>query len=342
MRINVVLKNSVLSYTLAVLGILFAAGVSHADDPLPSWRDKGIKNAIIDYVEDITKEGSQNFVPQSERVASIDLDGTLLCEHPVNYQRSLAIKRLKDHVNADPSLKNVQPYKSAWEDDGSYYNLKENHGFVFLSAFKDHDQSFYHNYVRDFLRNDHAPHWKRPFQSLFYQPGIELVRYLESKGFDVYICSTSEEECIRLLINEVLGLKHSQVIGNEVSIKLRDNHENLDFVMAGQFKAPANSCEGKCMYISQHIGKKPIFAFGNSMGDYNMLKYASTSPYRNFVMILDHDDSDREILYHDEGLLKMAKNHGWHIASMKKDFQRVFSGDDQGVPSQISLHMVHH
>lgn len=324
MRKNLALNNRLLIFVLVAKSVSLALFASSACDPLPSWADGEIKRGIIAFVEDVTTVGSKNYVPPAERIASIDLDGTLLCEYPVNFQRSVAIKRLRDHVEIDPKLKDIQPFKSAWEDDDKYYNQKENHSNVFLSAFQGHSQSFYHDYVKDFLENSVAPHWDRPFQELFYLPGLELVRYLEQNGFDVYICSTTEEGCIRLLLNEVLGIRHSQVIGNEVSIRVHENENQLDFIMAGEFKVPENRNEGKCLYISQHIGKAPIFAFGNSMGDFAMLKYVASAKTPSFVMILDHDDNDREILYHDEELLIEARKRGWRVASMKTDFSQVF------------------
>lgn len=293
-------------------------------DYLSSWNDRKAKKQLIDYVKRVTDFKSESFVKPEDRIAVLDLDGTLMVEEPVNFQRAIAVKRLKEMATLNNSLRNIQPYKSAWEDDGNYYNHKNNHSLVFLKAFENFSYEDYVNYVEDFLKNQKAPYWDVPFEELFYKPSLELVDFLRNNGFEVFICSTTEEGCIRLLLRNALNMKSHEVIGNEVNMHCDEQNGKCTFVMTEEFVNPENRHEGKCRYILNHIGKRPIFAFGNSMGDYAMLKYTGHSNKDNFVMVLDHDDERRELEYHCEELLNHANRNGWVIVSMKNDFKNVF------------------
>ena len=225
-------KSLILCVLLGVFSLVVIGWVKNKD-PLPSWNDGYIKQKIIRFVEEVSNPKSRNFVPQRDRIAVVDLDGTLIVEYPINFQRSLAIKRLKEKVREDMTLQHLQPFKSAWEDDHEFYNHKDNHSYVFLEAFKGYTQKNYDAYVRDYLRSHKPEYWGRSFQELFYVPGIELVKYLEKKGFHVYVCSTTEEVCIRILLEEVLGLEPRRVMGNEVDLEMKVDEDNVHFVMQG-------------------------------------------------------------------------------------------------------------
>lgn len=309
-----------------VLGVIAPVllGWGKGRDPLPSWNDGAIKQKIIQFAEGASNPKSRSFVKKEERVAVLDLDGTLLVEYPVNFQRSLALKRLKEMVREDMSLQYKQPYKAAWEDSDVYYNKPENHSFVFLEAFKGYSQHEYHAYVKDYLKRHKPEHWGKSFQELFYEPGLELVRYLEKKGFEVYVCSTTEEVCIRALLKDVLGMDSPRVMGNEVNMSIKFLQSGIYLIMGDSFSTPENREEGKCLYFNSTVGKQPIFVFGNSMGDYALMRYVASNSRPSMVMVLDHDDSGREIEYHDHEILKHSSSMGWNVVSMRNDFKRVF------------------
>ena len=126
---------------------------------------------------------------------------------------------------------------------------------------------------------------------------------------------------------EVLGLDPTRVMGNEVNLEIKVEPDHMHFVMQGDFKEPQNKEEGKCLYCNNTVGKQPVFAFGNSMGDHALLQYTEMNPKLSMVMILDHDDPNREIEYHDEELLSASKSRGWNIISMRQDFKRVFADE---------------
>ncbi len=319
-------NNKVGALLLVINLIVFGSvtSVLGEEDPLPSWNEGEVKRSIIEFVESVTDVDSEKYVKTENRVASLDLDGTLLCEYPVNFQRSIAIKRLKELVSKDVSLKEVQPFKAAWEGDSEFYNHPDNHSFVFLRAFKDCPHEDYGHYVRDYLKSEQSEYWGKSFKELFYKPGLELIRYLEDRGFEIYICSTTEEECIRVLLSEVMEFHPIQVIGNEVELQFQDGVGDVSLFMKDSFKLPENRKEGKCLHLSYHIGKRPIFAYGNTGGDVAMLKYASSNKLPNLVLVLDHDDNEREMEYHDEEILEKAQLHKWKVISMKRDFKKIF------------------
>lgn len=300
------------------------------EDPLPSWAEGEVKERIKTFVTKVTDKSSKSYVCPNERVAIFDLDGTLIVEWPINFQRALAIDFLKHKVLKNPYLKKEQPYKAVCEGDELFYNKKTNHSYVFLEAFKGVTQTAYDAYVKNFLANSLHPFWNVPTQKLFYKPSVELLRYLANNQFEVYVCSTTEEGCIRILLEKAFGLHPYQVIGNEVekAVKITEAH-TIEFRFGDTFRKPENRSEYKCLYIHDEIGKQPIFVFGNSMGDCAMCKMASSLKHASkLVLILDHDDSEREISYHDIDLLKTAKAFGWAVVSMRKDFKTIF---DEGV-----------
>lgn len=298
--------------------------IDEGNGSLPSWNEGIVKKKLMEYVKGVTDVKSLHYVKPEDRIAVLDLDGTLMAEEPVNFQRAIAVKRLKEMATANSELRTVQPYKSAWEDDSAYYNNVDNHSFVYLKAFKNFYYEDYVKYVEDFLKTQKAPFWGVSFEELFYKPSLELVKFLRDHGFAVYVCSTTEEGCIRLLLEKVLDIKPHKVIGNEVAMCFNVQNEGCSFIMKDEFIKPENRKEGKCRYILNRIGKRPIFACGNSMGDYAMLMYTKHSNKQNFVMVIDHDDPKRELEYHSDELLNNARKDGWMIVSMKNDFKRVF------------------
>lgn len=314
--------------SIVVWVLTFGLGFGDSGDPLSSWNAGHVKEAIVGFVNQVTDAKQETFVPAKDRVAVFDLDGTLLSERPVNFQLALAVERLRELVKENPKLKEQQPYKAVWEGDADYYNAQKNHSYVFLTAFNNCTSEYYHKYAKDFVKVGEHSLWQKKYDQLLYIPGVELVDYLKRHDFDVYVCTTSEEGCVRALLGDALGIDTHHVIGNEVDYAYRETKEGKqEFVMTGRFKEMENRDEGKVLYINNEIGKQPIFAFGNAGGDRAMLKYTSENHLPNFTMILDHDDAVRESEYHSNGLLENAKREGWEIVSMKQDFKRVFSFD---------------
>lgn len=312
-----------MAITLLILqgdvGVVFS-GERLSDDNLASWvrGADSIKQKIIDFVEQVSDKNSKHYVPESDRIATFDMDGTLICEKPVSLQEALAVSFLQTIANESPTLSKVQPYKAALNNDEDY--LKDNFLQVLTAAYMGYPQSEYRKDVLRFINTEKHPELKELYGDLIYQPMVELLKYLKLKKFDVYIVSGSWQGFVRVVGKEKLGFRYSHLIGSKVELDFQLMGGNAVFLRAGESLEPANVKNGKPENIQAHIGVKPILAFGNSSGDQQMYEYASTNHYRHLILNLDHDDRTREYKY--DGNVKYEKD--WLKVSMKDNFKVVF------------------
>ncbi len=291
---------------------------------LQSWRDGTAKEQIVSFVEDVTIEGFTNFVPKEQRRAFFDMDGTLFCEKPNYIEVELAQHRLLEKAKGDPALADNPIYKAILGGDIDY--LDKNIKAVITEAFAGETLSFYIDYCRNFLKTQKHPRFNRSYGSLFYLPMLELIKYLQDNGFIVYVVSTSQQEFIRSISEDRIGVPPQQIIGTMVGFTLANLNEDTPpiFVRNRSYFDPYNADENKVVRMRERGLLPAMFAFGNSMGDYAMLDAVSDSNLPSLVCILDHDDAEREYEYHKETLLKEARVRNWLIVSMKKDFHRIF------------------
>ena len=294
---------------------------------LQSWRDGTAKEQIVSFVEDVTIEGSTNFVPKEQRRAFFDMDGTLLCEKPNYIEVELAQHRLLEKAKGDPALADNPIYKAILGGDSDYLN--KNVKAVIAEAFAGETLSFYIDYCRNFLLTQKHPRFNRSYASLFYLPMLELIKYLQDNGFIVYVVSTSQQEFIRSISEGQIGIQPQHIIGTMVGFTLANLNEDAPpiFVRDRSYFDPYNADDNKVVRMRERAVLPAMFAFGNSMGDYAMLDAASDSQLPSLVCILDHDDAEREYEYHKKTLLKEAQSRGWLVVSMNKDFHRVFADE---------------
>jgi phosphoserine phosphatase len=294
---------------------------------LQSWRDGAAKEQIRSFVEEVTTEGSAYFVPENQRRAFFDMDGTLLCEKPNYIEVVLAERRLLEKTNTDPTLAEKPIYKAILSGDIDYLykHVKE----VITEAFAGETLESYINFCRNFLETQTHPRFNRSYASLFYLPMLELVKYLQNNGFTVYVVSTSQQEFIRSISEDRIGVPPQQIIGTMVGFTLANLNEDSPpvFIRDRSYFDPYNADNNKVIRMRERALLPAMFAFGNSMGDYAMLDAVSDSNLPSLVCILDHDDAKREYDYHKETLLKEAQSRNWLIVSMKKDFLRVFESE---------------
>jgi len=309
----------VLMIFLGQSNILFAKE-NPAGDALTSWvgGPHSIKQKIIDFVEKVTDPQSDAFVPESDRLATFDMDGTIICEKPRSIGMVLAIAFLQTIAKESPTLSQVQPYKAALDNDGKY--LGPNFLQVLTTAHMGYPQSAYREAVKEFINTENHPRFQVPYSDLIYQPMKELLAYLKSKNFDVYIVSGSWQGLVRVVGKETLGFEYSHLIGSKIGLDFQMNNGQSVFLRKGESLEPDNVEDGKPENIQAHIGVKPIFAFGNSSGDQQMYEYASTNHHKHLVLSLDHDDAKREYKYPSS--VKFAE--GWLKVSMKDNFKVVF------------------
>jgi hypothetical protein len=304
---------------------------------LPSWNDTAPKKAIITFVEKVTKEGSLNFVPVSERIAVFDNDGTLWPEQPMYFQLFFALDRVKALAPKHPEWKDKQPFKAVLEGDLKTVMVGGEHALLELimatHAGKTTDE--FSQIVKDWLATAKHPKTGRLYTDMVYQPMLELLDYLRTNGFKTYIVSGGGIEFMRPWTERVYGIPPEQVIGSSIKTRfeLRDGKPVLVRLPEINF---IDDKAGKPVGINQHIGRRPIAAFGNSDGDLQMLQWTCLTDGACFCLYVHHTDAEREWAYDrkssigrlDKGLDE-AQKYGWTVVDMKNDWKRVFAFEEK-------------
>jgi phosphoglycolate phosphatase-like HAD superfamily hydrolase len=318
---------------LIVSTLIFAVGSLHAQDTLPSWNDTVPKKAIVAFVEKVTKEGSADFVPPGERVATFDNDGTLWCEKPMPVQLFFVLDRVKALAPQHPEWKTKEPFASILKGDlktaaaGGERGLLE----LVMATHTGMTTMEFEQIVKDWIATAKHPKTGQPYTKCVYQPMLELLAYLRAKGFKTFVVSGGGVEFMRVFASEAYGIPPEQVVGSSVKTKfeLRDGQPVLVRLPELNFNDDKG---GKPVGINEHIGRRPIAAFGNSDGDLQMLQYTSAGSGARFCLYVHHDDAAREYAYDrtdhlaklDKGLDEAAAK-GWTVVSMKNDWKQIFA-----------------
>jgi phosphoserine phosphatase len=303
-----------------------------AGDPLPSWNDTATKNAITAFVVKVTKEGSPDFVPAPDRIAVFDNDGTLWCEQPVYTQVVFAIDRVKALAGKHPEWKDKQPFKAVLDGDhkalaeagekGLVEILVATHTGITIDEFEAS--------VKDWIATAKHPKYKRLYTECVYQPMLEVLAYLRANGFKTFIVSGGTADFMRPWAERVYGVPPEQVVGTTFKTKYEVKDGKPAIVIEPQIDL-IDDHAGKPVGIARLIGRRPVMAFGNSDGDFEMLEYTTAGKGPRFGLIVHHTDGEREYAYDrkshigklDRGLDEAAKR-GWVIASIKDDWKTVF------------------
>jgi len=291
------------------------------DRALKCWQGE-VRNTLLDFIDDVSTPGSNDFIPKKDRVAVFDMDGTLMSEKPFPFVFEAAIRYLVQH-KVELSSRGSQ-YKSlcdaAEKLDVGY--IRKHLNQIFVLPFKGKTYEFYRNWCLKLFETDINPLKKRPQKELIYKPMIELIDLLHEHGFQVYVVSGSLQFAIMAISLKYLHVDESRCIGSMVQAKAKKDGDRIVFVR-GESQPPPNVKSGKAIRIMMRTGQAPVLAFGNSMGDSWMLDFTASSPYRHMAFVIDHDDP-REFVYHRPALLKKAKEKKWVVVSMKKNFKTVY------------------
>lgn len=302
-------------------------------DPLPSWNDTPTKKAITDFVARVTKAGTPDFVPVPERIATFDHDGTLWCEKPMYVQGVFVVERVKALAPMHPEWKTTEPFKSVLEGNLTLA-LKSENGVADLIGATHAGMTVpqFETIVADWLKVARHPRFDRPYTDLVYQPMLEVLAYLRANGFKTFIVSGGGTEFMRPFTDAKYGIPPEQVVGSTIKTKyeVRDGKPELLRLPQVEF---IDDGPGKPVGIGQRIGRRPVMAFGNSDGDFQMLEYTTAGPGPRFGLIVHHTDAEREYAYDrksDVGRLDKALDEapkrGWVVASMKTDWKTIFPG----------------
>jgi phosphoserine phosphatase len=335
------MKHNVKTILFGLVGLLWimSATVAVAEDPLSSWNDGAAKKNIMAFVGKVTTQGSPEFVPPAERIATFDNDGTLWPSHPMYTQLAFALDRIKALAPKHPEWKTKQPFKAVLDNDLKALAAGGEKGMVELvmASHAGMSTAEFEAIVTDWLDKARHPRFKRRYTELAYQPMLELLTFLRASGFKTFIVSGGGVEFMRPMTEAVYGIPPEQVVGSTIETKyeVKDGKPvlmrlpKIDFI---------DDKAGKPVGINKFIGRRPIAAFGNSSGDREMLEWTGAGSGSRLMMLVFHDDAEREYAYgpanglpdtkfgtFPQSLMDEAKKKGWVVISMKNDWKTIFS-----------------
>jgi phosphoglycolate phosphatase-like HAD superfamily hydrolase len=328
-----------MALALSALGLLSVA--AHAQtDPLPSWNDAAAKRVIVAFVTETTTAGRPGFVPQAERIATFDQDGTLWVEKPMYAQVLYCLDRVPAVVKAKPELADVEPFKTVLSGDReaiarlSLPDLEK----ILAATLSGMSVDEFVAEATKWLDTAKDPRWKRPYTDLTYLPMQELMRYLRSNGYKTYIVTGGGQDFVRVYAERVYGIPPEQVVGTAGATKYGYGKDGKPFLTKEPKLLLNDNDAGKPEGIHLMIGRRPVASFGNSTGDREMLEYAWAGSGPRLSMLVLHDDAVREYAYgpaqglpeskvgtFTQALYDDALKNGWTVISMKNDWKRIFS-----------------
>jgi phosphoserine phosphatase len=301
--------------------------VANAADPLPSWTDGASKTAILEFVAAVTENGGKDYVEPVERIAVFDHDGTLWVEYPMYTQLLFAFERVKELAPKHPEWKTTQPFKALLEGDMKTVGASGMKGLmeIVVATHSGMTAAEFEMEASRWLATTKHPKFDRLYSECIYQPQLELLAYLRVKGFKTFIVSGGGIQFMRPISEKNYGIPPEQVVGSSAvtEFQIRDGkpvlvrQPKIDFV---------NDKAGKPVGIYQHIGRRPILAFGNSDSDMQMIEYTKAGDGLRLGLFVHHTDADREYAYDRKS---QAGANDWIIVSMKDDWKTVFPGKTQ-------------
>jgi hypothetical protein len=320
---------------LFVIGFSAAPGAQALaqTDPLPSWSEGAVKKSIADFVSRVTTQGSADFVPAERRIATFDNDGTLWCEQPVYLQVAFAFDRVKAMAPQHPEWKTTQPFKAILDQDVKALAAAGQKGLLQAIAVT-HARMTVEDFSRtvlDWTATARHPRFHRPYTELVYQPMLELLSYLRANGFKTFIVSGGGIEFMRPWVEKVYDIPPEQVVGSSGEVKFQFGADGKPELMKLPKIEFIDDGPGKPVGINRFIGRRPIFAFGNSDGDLQMLQWTAAGEGARFAGLVHHTDATREYAYDRESkvgkldkALDEAAAKGWPVVDMKQDWKTIF------------------
>lgn len=327
-----VCRNIVHAAIGASLLMVLAVSAALAQDPLPSWNDGATKKSIVDFVTAVTTQGGPDYVVPQDRIATFDNDGTLWGEQPMYVQLAFVLDRVRAMAPDHPEWKDSEPFKSVLAGDLKGIAASGEKGLAELIAATHAGMSTedFEKIASDWIATAKHPKTGKLYTQMVYQPMLDLLAYLRANGFDVFIVSGGGIEFMRPWTDKIYGVPPQNVVGSSIKTKYQIvagkpvlmREAAIDFI---------DDKEGKPVGINSHIGKRPIAAFGNSDGDFEMLQWTTAGAGRRFGLLVHHDDAEREYAYDrdsafgklDKGLDEGPKL-GWTIVSMKDDWKVIY------------------
>jgi len=337
-----------LVWALAVLPVASGAFVRPAKaqgsqgQPLASWNEGPAKQAILDFVRATTDQASPKFVPPEERIATFDQDGTLWVEHPMYTQVVYCLDRVPAVVAQKPELKDREPFKTVLSGNReamaklSLQDLEE----ILLATLTGMPVEVFDAEAKKWIETARHPRWNRLYTELTYQPMQEVLQYLRDNRFKTFIVTGGGQDFVRVYSQQVYGIPPEQVVGTASGVKYGYDKNGKPFLTKEPKLLLNDNNAGKPEGIHLEIGRRPRAAFGNSTGDREMLEYTGAGDGARLMMLVLHDDAQREYAYgpardlpeskvgtFTQALYDEAKKDGWTVISMKGDWKRIFAFD---------------
>ena len=317
-------------------GLLLACAAAQAQsDALPSWNEGPAKQAIVEFVRATTTDGSPKFVPPAERIASFDQDGTLWVEQPMYAQVMYCLERVPAVVKAKPELAKVEPFKTVLSGNRAAIAKlpKEDLYKILAATLTGMSVDDFRAEVEKWLATAKHPRWQRPYTELTYQPMQEVLEFLRGHGYKTYIVTGGGQDFVRVYSERVYGIPPEQVVGSAGGTKFGYDAKGVPFLTKEPKLLLNDDKAGKPEGIHLMIGRRPRAAFGNSDGDQQMLEYTGAGAGARLMMLVQHDDAEREFAYgpkskvgtFSDALRAEAKQKGWTVISMKQDWKRIFA-----------------
>lgn len=319
---------------LTLITVCLSFGSVYASDPLPSWNQGKAKQQVVQFVQHSIAVGGEKHIPVEQRIAVFDNDGTLWSEQPVYFQLYYAIDRVKALAVEHPEWKSQQPFQAVIEGDKQALIASGKEGLLKLvmATHAGMTTEEFSSSVREWLKTARHPQTNRPYTEMVYQPMLELLEYLRDNEFRTYIVSGGGIDFLRVWAEEAYGIPPHQVFGSSVKVKYEERDGKPVLIRLPELNFIDDKA-GKPVGIHQFIGRIPVAAFGNSDGDFEMLKWSARNPY-SLQVLIHHTDAQREWAYDRNshiGKLDLAFDYAlknqWSVVDMKNDWKVIFKSE---------------
>src|SRR3984893_12501376 len=326
---------------LALFALLFLCVHAQAQtDPLPSWNEGPAKQAIVELVKATTDKANPKFLPPEARIATFDQDGTTWVEHPIYTQVVYCLERVTALVKAKPALKTVEPFKTVLSGDRKAIAKLSTKDFmkILTATLSGMTVDEFKAEVAKWIATAKHPRWDRLYTELTYQPMLEAMRYLRENAYKTYIVTGGGQDFVRVYADRVYGIPPEQIVGTAGATQYGYGKNGEPFLTKEAKLLLNDNGAGKPEGIHMMIGVRPIIAFGNSIGDRQMLEYTKAGGGARLALLVLHDDTAREYAYgpaqglpdtkvgtFTQALYDEAKKDGWLVISMKNDWKRIFA-----------------
>ena len=266
---------------------------------LKSWNDGPARQAIIDFVRATTDQGNPKFVPPEERIATFDQDGTLWVEHPIYSQVVYCLDRVPAVVEQKPELKKIEPFKTVLSGNRDAIAKLSLHDLeaILVATLTGMPVDAFEAEANKWLATARHPRWNRLYTELVYQPMLDVQQYLRDNGYKTYIVTGGGQDFVRVYAQRVYGIPPEQVVGTMGGTKFSYDKNGKPFLTKEPKLLLNDDNAGKPEGIHLMIGRRPHAAFGNSDGDREMLEYTGAGDGARLMMLVLHDDAQREYAY---------------------------------------------